>query len=166
MCLSLSISVSLCLCVYVSVCICVSVSVCLCVSASLSICQSICLSICLSVYLSVCLSIYLCVCLSVCLSICFSTCVPTCLPLAHPQALSVSQLLYLCHSFLFLYLSPLPYLHTSLSSFLSSRSCVPDQTPHPSPHGSAFLSHMHRENRKETNNNIYIHFFNIPNTFL
>ena len=48
--------------------VCRSISVCLCVSVFLSVCLPVCLSVCASVYLAVCLP----ACLSVCLCLCLS----------------------------------------------------------------------------------------------
>ena len=62
-CLTLSVSVSLCVCLSVSLSVCVSV----CLSVSLCVCLSLSVSLCLSVCLPVCLSVCLSLCLSVCL---------------------------------------------------------------------------------------------------
>ena len=74
-----SVSVSVCLCLYLSV------AACRCLSVSLSAC----LSVCLSVSLSLCLSVSLSLCLS-----CFSACLFVCL--------SIYLYLFLCLSFAFL----------------------------------------------------------------
>ena len=75
-CLSVSVSLSVCL----SVCVCLSVSDCLyvflsvCLCLSVCVCLSVCLSVsvsdCLYVCLSVCLCLFVCLCLSVCMCAC------------------------------------------------------------------------------------------------
>jgi len=72
MCVSVGLSVSLTLSVYM--CICLSVCLLVCLFVWFCICRSVYLSVCLSVYLCICWSVWFCICVFFCLSICVFVC--------------------------------------------------------------------------------------------
>jgi len=86
---SISLSASVCLSIYLFVSICLSASVCLHLSVYLSVCLSVCLSasVCLHLSVSICLSAS--VCLSVCICLSASVCLSICLSVYLSVSLSV-----------------------------------------------------------------------------
>ncbi len=129
-CLSVYLSVCLCLSVYVSILLSVCLSTHVCLSVYPSICLSICIYVHLSIYLSICLSIYLSACLSVYLSIYLSIYVH--LSVCIYVHLSIYLSIYLSIVCLSIYLSVCLYLSTCIyfiretqltRSFSSSATC-------------------------------------------
>ncbi len=76
---SLRVSFSRCVRVFLCVCLCLRLCLCVCLPVCLSACVSVCLSVCLLVCLSVCLSVRLCVYVSVCVPVCLLVRLSTCL---------------------------------------------------------------------------------------
>ena len=77
-CVSLSVYVCVCLYVCTSVCVCVCLSVCMyfCLCTCVPVCVYVLLSVYVCACLCVCTSVCVCVCLSVCMYFCLCTCVP------------------------------------------------------------------------------------------
>ena len=95
-CVSLSVSLSMCLHVSPSARVCVNLRVSLCVSVFVSVgvcaclCVSLCMSLCVSLFMSLCVSLCVCLCLSLCL------CMSLCVAVIVCRCLCVSVLVSVC----------------------------------------------------------------------